>query len=51
MDLHFGYYIFCLVAVIAGIVIVKKITGCMVRLAIVSAVVIILAIVYFLYFR
>lgn len=47
----FTYYIFCLVAIVVGLFVMKKITGCIVRAVIAAVVVAALAAVYFLYLR
>ena len=47
-DLH--YYIFVLVAIIIGVVVIKKVTGCIVRLVVVLGLLAVLAYVYFTYF-
>ena len=33
---NFSYFLFVLIAIIVGVIVVKKITGCMIRLVIVS---------------
>lgn len=48
---NFGYYIFCLVAIIVAFFVVKKITGCLIKTAILAVVVAALAVIYFMYFR
>lgn len=48
---NFLYYVFCLVALVVGIVVVKKIAGCIIRTIIIGALVAALAAVYLLYFR
>ena len=47
-DLH--YYIFVLVAIIIGVVVIKKVTGCIIRLVVVLGLLAALAHVYFTYF-
>lgn len=46
-----GYYIFCIVAAIIGFLLVKKITGCMIKTVIALAVAAVLAAVYFIYIK
>ncbi len=45
-----SYFIFVLVAIIIGVVVVKKVTGCIIRLAVVMVLLAILAYLYFTYF-
>ncbi|MBP7098383.1 MAG: hypothetical protein KBA74_06840 [Prevotella sp.] len=46
----FGYFIFILIAIVIGIITVKKVTGCLIK-AIIGVVLIgILVLLYFLYF-
>ena len=45
-----SYFIFVLVAIIIGVVVVKKVTGCLIRLVVVSMLLAILAYLYFTYF-
>ena len=45
-----GYYIFARVAQIVAFLIVKKVASCMIKSAILIALVVILAVVYYLYF-
>ena len=47
MDINFTYFIFILLAVI----VIKKITGCLIKTAILAIIVGILAYIYFAYFR
>ena len=47
-DLH--YYIFVLVAIIIGVVVIKKVTGRIIRLVVVLGLLAALAYVYFTYF-
>lgn len=47
----FGYYIFCIIAVIVGFLIIKKITGCMIKTLIALVVAALLAAVYYLYLK
>ncbi len=51
MDNNFGYYVFCLIAIIVGLFIMKKITGCIVRIVIFGIVVAALAAAYFMFIR
>lgn len=45
-----SYFIFVLVAIIIGVVVIKKVTGCLIRLVVVSVLLGILAYLYFTYF-
>jgi ABC-type transport system involved in cytochrome c biogenesis permease subunit len=51
MDSNFTYYIIVLLAIVVGIVIVKKVTGCLFRIISLLIVIGILAFLYFTYFR
>ena len=51
MDSNFTYYIIVLLAIVVGIVIVKKVTGCLFRIISMLIVIGILAFLYFTYFR
>lgn len=46
-----GYYIFCIIAVIVGFLIIKKITGCLIKTLIALVVAALLAAVYYLYLK
>lgn len=46
-----GYYIFCIIAVIVGFLIIKKITGCLIKTLIALVVAVLLAAVYYLYLK
>lgn len=48
---NFSYYIFCIVALIVGVFIVKKVAGCLIRTILFAVVIAALAAVYYLYFR
>jgi len=47
---NFSYYIFCIIALIVGVFIIKKVAGCLIRTVIFAAIIAALAIVYYLYF-
>lgn len=51
MDSNFTYYIIVLLTIVVGIVIVKKVTGCLFRIISLLIVIGILAFLYFTYFR
>ena len=46
-----GYYIFCIIAVVIGFLVFKKITGCLIKTIIAIFIVVVLAAVYFLYIK
>lgn len=48
---NLSYYIFCIVALIVGVFIIKKVAGCLIRTVIFAVIVAALAVVYYLYFR
>ena len=48
---NFGYYVFCIIAFLVAVLLVKKIAGCMIKTVIMAVVVAVLAAVYFLFFR
>ena len=47
---NFSYFLFVLIAIIVGVIVVKKITGCMIRLVIVSILVGLLVYIYYRFF-
>lgn len=51
MEHNFTYYIFCLVALVVGFLVVKKITGCLIKTIFMGLLVAALAYVYYRYFR
>jgi hypothetical protein len=48
---NIGYYIFALIVLIVGFIIVKKVTTCMIKAVVGGIVIAVLVAVYFLYFR
>ena len=50
MDINFTYFIFILIAVVVGVIVIKKITGYLIKTAILAIIVGILAYIYFAYF-
>ena len=46
-----GYYIFVLVAIIVAFLVIKKVTSCLIKSAILIAMVVALAAIYYLYLR
>lgn len=49
MSTNFAYYIFCLVVLIVGFMLVKKVTGCLIKSVITIVAIVILAAIYCLY--
>lgn len=47
---NYIYYIFCLIAIIVGVVIVKKVAGCLIKSVILLAIIAVMAYIYFTYF-
>ncbi len=47
---NFGYYIFALIVLIVGFLIVKKVATCMIKAVVGIIVIAVLAAIYFLYF-
>ena len=48
---NFGYYIACLIVIIIGVFIVKKVVSCMIRAVVGLVVMAVLAYVYIMYLR
>lgn len=46
----FGYYVFVIAALAVALILVKKITGCLIKAVIMAVIIAALAAVYFLYF-
>ena len=51
MTSNFFYYLFCITAVIVAFLLFKKVTGCLFRSIVLLIVAVILAVLYFLFFR
>lgn len=47
METSFSYYIFCIVAVIVGLFVVKKIAGCVIKAIVLLAIIAALAAIYY----
>jgi hypothetical protein len=47
---NIGYYIFVLVALMVAFLVVKKVASCMIKTVVLLAMVIALAVIYYLYF-
>lgn len=50
MTSQFGYYIFCIVAFIVALMLLKKLAGCLVKTVIMGIVLAVLAAIYYFYF-
>ena len=48
---NIGYYIFVLVALMVAFLVVKKVASCMIKTVVLLAMVIALAVIYYLYFK
>jgi len=48
---NFGYYIACLVLLIIGFLIVKKVAGCMIKTVVTLVLIVAIAAIYYLYLR
>lgn len=46
-----GYYIFVLVAIIVAFLVIKKVASCLIKSAVLIAMIIALAVIYYLYLR
>ena len=51
MDSNFVYYVICLLAVVIGFLFVKKVASCLIKSVVMFAIIAILALIYFVYFR
>ena len=46
-----GYYIFCIIAAVGCFLLIKKLTGCMIKMLVAFIAAAIIAAIYFLYFK
>jgi tetrahydromethanopterin S-methyltransferase subunit E len=46
-----GYYIFCIIAAVVCFLLIKKLTGCMIKMLVAFIAAAIIAAIYFLYFK
>lgn len=46
-----GYYIFCIVAVAMALLLLKKIASCLIKSIVMTVIIAVLVIIYFVYFR
>ncbi len=51
MTSNFSFYIYCIVAVILGFLIAKKIASCLIKSIIAIITVAIIAVIYYMYFK
>ena len=47
---NIGYYIFALVALMVAFIVVKKVASCMIKSVVLLALIVALAVIYYLYF-
>ena len=47
---NIGYYIFVLVALMVAFIVVKKVASCMIKSVVLLALIVALAVIYYLYF-
>ena len=50
MDSNFTFFVFILIAIVVGVIVVKKITGCLIKAIIFAVIISILAFIYFTHF-
>lgn len=48
---NFGYYIFCIIALIVGIFIFKKVAGCLMKTIFFFIIIAVLAACYYMFFK
>ena len=51
MDSHFMYYVFIIVGIVVGVIVLKKITSCLIKSILLFVIIALLAFLYFGYFR
>lgn len=51
MNTDFTYYIYVLIAIIVGIVVIKKVVSCLFRTVFTIALLVVLGVIYFYFFR
>lgn len=47
----FGYYVFCIIAFIVAVLLLKKVAGCLIKTVVFAIIVAALAVIYYMYFR
>ena len=48
---NFGYYIFCIIALIVGIFVIKKVAGCLMKTIFFIIIIAVLVACYYLFFK
>lgn len=48
---NFLYYVFCVIALIVAVFVLKKVAGCLIKSIIFAVIVAVLAVVYYIYFK
>lgn len=48
---NFAYYIFCIIAFVVAVLVLKKVASCLIKTVAFAAIVAILVAIYFMYFR
>lgn len=51
MDNNLAYYIFCIIAFIVGIIVLRKVAGCLLKSVLFAILVAALAVIYFMYLK
>lgn len=51
MDNSFVYYIFCIIAFIVGIVVLRKVAGCLLKSVLLAIIIAAFAVIYFMYLK
>lgn len=51
MNTDFTYYIYVLIAIIVGIFVIKKVASCLFRIVFTIALLVVLGVIYFYFFR
>lgn len=48
---NFSYYIFCIIALVIAVFLLKKVAGCIIKSVVLAILLAVLATVYYLYFK
>ena len=48
---NFSYYIFCIIALVIAVFLLKKVAGCIIKSVVLARVLAVLVAVYYLYFK
>lgn len=51
MTSNFAYYIFCILAIVVGFLVVKKIASCMIKSIVAIITIAVIAAIYFMYIK